>query len=187
MRRALALDVTAGTEIQFFAIRQRDDEFLDEAGNVAVRYNGAFPALDAEYLVGHTDLHVLFYRDLAGEAVMVGGIALVDDGRLGRQDCTATREHAHAALAAGATAAARRRDEQLVVGQALHEFAADGYGQFQLVVDYDLDVACLHELRAGREDDEDEYQYDGRKQADAQKYFLKNSGVDVHFRFPRSP
>ena len=73
------------------------------------------------------------------------------------------------------------------VGEALHELAADGNGQFEFVVDDDIDVARRHQLGARGQDDEDEDQDDGREQANAQQYFLQYGRVDVHCYIPEKP
>ena len=172
VRRTFDLDVAAGAEIELLALGQGQHELLDEACDVAVGDDRGLPALDAEDFVGNLHVHVLLDRHLAGQTVMLGRIPLVDRRRLGRQDRATTRQHAHAALAAGAAATAGRRDEELVVGKHLEQLAAGLDRQFLFIVNDDIDVAGCNQLRASNQNDEDQYQYDGRKQANAQKYFL---------------
>ena len=77
--------------------------------------------------------------------------------------------------------------KQVVVGEALHELAANGNREFKFIVDDDLDVARRHQLGASHQNNECENQDDCREQANAQYYFLQYSSVDVHFRSPKSP
>ena len=83
--------------------------------------------------------------------------------------------------------ATRRRHEQVVISEALHELAADRNREFELVVDDDLDVARSNQFGTGCQNNEYENQDDGREEANAQKYFLQYSRVDVHVRSPKSP
>ncbi len=118
---------------------------------------------------------------------MIGGIALVDDRGLGRQDGAAAGHNAHPALTAGAAAAAGRRHEQPGIGQALHQLGADRNRELHFVVDRYRDVADRNQFAARGEDDENQQQDDGREQADAQHNLQHNCGIDVHFKSPKSP
>ncbi len=118
---------------------------------------------------------------------MVRGITLVDDRAFRWQNRATARDNTNPALAAGTTAAAGGRDEQVGISQSLHQFGADRNGKFQLVVYGDLDVPNCDQPGACDEDDKDQNQHDGREQADAQQHLLQHGRVYVHFRFPRSP
>ena len=60
------LCVATALEVHDLALRQLDDELLDEGRDVAVGDDLAFPFLDAEDLLGDDDLHVLLDLGLAG-------------------------------------------------------------------------------------------------------------------------
>ena len=102
-----------------------------------IRHDGTVVALDAEYLVRHLHLHVLFDRNLAGQAVVVRRVALVDQRQFGRQDRPASREHLHPALSTGAAAATSRRHEQVGVGKSLHELGAYRNAERHFVINHD--------------------------------------------------
>ena len=76
---------------------------------------------------------------------MLGGFAFADHRGFRRQYRATAGEDLDLALPAGTATAAGRCDEDAFFRKALHQFAADGNGEFALVVDDDLDVAAGHE------------------------------------------
>jgi len=84
VRRAINLYVAAGTKIEFLTIGQCQHELLDEARDIAIRFDGALVALHAEHFVRNLHLHVLLDRNLAGQAVVLGRFTLVQKRGLSR-------------------------------------------------------------------------------------------------------
>jgi hypothetical protein len=108
---------------------------------------------------------------------MLGRLTLADHRRLGGQDCAAARQNLHLALAAGAAAATGRCDQDAFFREALHQLAADGNGEFTLVVDEHLHVTAGNKPRPCRENDEHEHEDDRCKQRHAKDDLGCDRGV----------
>ena len=85
MRWALDLDIAAGLEIQGFARRQFQHQFLDEGCDVIVRTNSALPLFNAEHIFRYPYFQILENGHLAGKSLTFKRFTFVDQGRLGRK------------------------------------------------------------------------------------------------------
>ena len=171
MRRALDLDVATRTERDMLTLGETDLELLDERRDVLIGDDRALPLLDREDLGLDLDAHVLLDLDLAGQTTAFTGLAARDVGLLRRQHRAAAVVDVHLADTAGATAATRRWDEDLLVGQGIQQGAARLHddGVLLVVVDHDLDVCRGHEFGLRDHQHCHEGQDDDEEGADAQR------------------
>ena len=149
MRWTLDLNIPAGAERNRVTVRHAQLQLLDESGLVIVRDNFTLPLLNAKNLLRQLDFHVLLHRDLAGEAAALSRLTLSDMREFGRQDITAPLFHRHPALAAGAPAAAGRRNEDTVAGERIQQLVARRSTNLfiRLIIDFNDHVARIHQLR----------------------------------------
>ena len=108
--RNLDLRVRAGDEVHVLALGELDDELLDERGDVFVRNDFALPFLDAEYGFGYRYGEVAFHLALAAQAVVFFYLFAREVALLDVEDFAAAFRYLAFALAAGALAAAGRRE-----------------------------------------------------------------------------
>ena len=154
VRRALDLDVAAGSERHLLALGKLQHQLLDEGRHVVVGAHPALPFANTEDLRLELDLHVLLDLHLARQATAGAGLAAADVRGLGRQQRAAAVMDVDLAHAAGSLAAAGGGNEDAVGGQRVEQRAAGRchQGLVRIVVDGDGDVAAGHQLRLGEQE-----------------------------------
>ena len=171
--RTLELNVTAGPEVNFLAFRQLEHQLFDEGGDVVVGDNLAFPLLDAKELFRHFHLHVLFYRNLAGQAPALFLFTIGEVGLFRRQHGTAALQNLALALGAGTAATAGRGEENTTVCQSTEQLAA-GFGLqrvFWIIVDLNGHITGAYQPGPGRKNHCDQGQNDNGEHDHAENNF----------------
>src|SRR5690554_6271 len=166
VRRALQLDVAAGTEVHVLAFGQTQGQLLDEGRHVRVGLYSAFPLLDPEDLLRNPDLHVLLDRCLARQTPALAGLALVDVGLLVGQHLAAAAFHYALALGAGSTTAAGGGQENAIVSQGAQQLATGRNGNGLLPVDLDVHIATGNQTRARKQNHYHQCQHDAGEHRD---------------------
>src|SRR5690606_13486814 len=132
------------------------------------------------------DPHVLLDLHLAGAAPVFLGLAAGEVGQFGRQDVAAALEDLTLARRAGAAPTAPPRQEAAVAREAAQQrsTAVDLGRLLRVVVDQDLDLALVDELRLREHQDEDQEDDDERQARDADQdaleHFLPQSWMPLN-------
>ena len=155
MLRALNLNVSSGAERDIFPFRHPQLQLFDKGSFVIIRDNFTFPFFDAENLFRQFNLHVLTHCDLTGQTAALFCLTLCDMRQLGGQNIAATLFYRHAALSAGAAAAAGRGDKNSVTGQRVEQFISRRRADLilRIVVNINHHVAGIHQLRPRRQNE----------------------------------
>ena len=167
--RHVHLDVAAGLEVEGLALRQADDELLDEAGHVVVGDDLALPLLDAEDLFGDLDFHVLLDLHLATEAPVVGDFLAGEVGFFRREDGSATGRDLATALHAGATSTTGGGQEHAGIAEGGEQRAAAFHLEGALAIDDQLEGAAGGQPGLREQKQADQQQDDGQEERDGEK------------------
>ena len=106
VRRTFNLNVSPGAERDIFPFRHPQLQLFNKGGFVIIRDNLALPFFDAENFLRQLNFHVLTHRDLAGQTAALFCLTFGDMRQLGWQNIATALFYRHAALPAGAAAAA---------------------------------------------------------------------------------
>ena len=94
------MNVTAGSERNFFAFGNGKLEFFNERCFVVIGDDSTFPFFHAEYFFRYFDVHVGFNVDLTRQTAAFARFAFADVGQLGWQNVAAAAFHDNTALTA---------------------------------------------------------------------------------------
>src|SRR5690606_10449531 len=135
--------------------------------------NLAFPLLHAEELFRYFDLHVLLYRNLAGQAPAFFLVTVREVGLFGGQHGAAAFQNLTLTLGAGTAAATGGRQVDTAVGQGTQQLAT-GTGFYRVlgvVVDLNSHITGAYQPGAGREDNRHKRQNDNGEHDHAENNF----------------
>src|SRR5690606_28962045 len=145
-RGHINLNISTCLELEHFAWRQLNFEFLNECRHVVVRNYLALPLLDSEDFLRDSDIEILFNLHLASESHIFFALFSREVTKFCRENITTTRFHDTFAHCARSTTATCRRQEDFLVSECVQQRATRRYRNLLLTINHNLYRTRLHQL-----------------------------------------